>query len=192
MRHRRIGMLLGLLGTVVGAMVMLAGSVLATYPPFNPRDLTVRVLGRATLDRFFLLQRNFLVTARDENDVVTAELTLTGKGSHTGWHTHPGPTFATVHKGTIDLIIVNRDGSCTTSTFHGDPLTAGDPAAAVAGGFVEGANILHAAQNVGEGDAVLHVTFLNITPRRLLPGAIINWFAEPRGDDCPKLLPPRP
>jgi quercetin dioxygenase-like cupin family protein len=169
MRHKRRGILVGLLGMAAGATLMLVGAARAT----DPQGLSLFPLGRATLDAFFLLQSNFGVISPEPTDVVMGELRIEG-GGHTGWHTHPGPTFATVALGQVELTIVNEDGSCTTSRFG-----PGE-------GFSEGGGIVHIARNVGNTLAVVYVTFHAVPPDiEDIIQAIIDWSPPtPTGPGC--------
>lgn len=174
MQHRRRGILVGLLGTAVGVTLMLTGIVLAT----DPVGLSLFPLGRATLDAFRLEQQSFRVISKEETGVVLGELRIEA-GGHTGWHTHPGPTFATVALGQVELTIVNEDGSCTTSLFGPNQ------------GFAEGGEIVHIARNVGNTLAVVYVTFLGLQPLDEpldLEGtirAVIDWSPPaPTGPGC--------
>lgn len=167
MQRRRQGILIGILVMLVG-VVMVGGTVLAT----DPNALTLEVLGRATLEAFRLQQHDFRVIAREENDVVIGELTI-GVGGHTGWHTHPGPTFATVASGQVALTVLNKNGSCTTTVFG-----PGE-------GFAEGGGIVHIASTVGDVPAIVYVTFMAIPPRVDIPEAVIDWSPPaPRGYGC--------
>lgn len=168
MQRRKKGMMLGLLGTVTGAMIMLGSNVMAT----NPVGLDIVVLSRGTFDAFKLKQHDFRITARGENDVVVGELTI-APGGDTGWHTHPGPTLATVRDGQVAVTILNKDGKCSTEVF-----SAGE-------GFSEGGGVVHIASTVGNTPAVLVVTLLAVEPGAPLPGAVIDWSPPvPPGQGC--------
>ncbi len=170
MQRRRKGLMVGIAGAVLGATVMLAGTVMATLP--GGTGISLDALGRATLDAFRLRQSNFRVIATEQNDVVIGELTINRRGD-TGWHTHPGPTFATVAAGAVDLTILNEDGSCTTQRFG-----PGE-------GFAEPGGLVHIAKAVGNEKAVVYVTFLAIPPGVDLPGAVIDWSPPaPTGRGC--------
>lgn len=144
MRHRRIGILVGILGLVAGMATMFAGTVLAT-PGLN---FGLAVLGSATLEPFRLHQPGFTVRSKNATDVVIGELTIE-VGGHTGWHTHPGPTFVTVAKGRVEVTILTENG-CTKEVFG-----PGE-------GFPEAGNEVHIARNVGEEQVVAYVTFLAV------------------------------
>ncbi|MGE3541651.1 MAG: cupin domain-containing protein [Candidatus Tectimicrobiota bacterium] len=170
MRYRKKGMFAGILGTIVGMTAMLAGTVMATNP--GGTGISLEVLGRATLEAFRLKQHNFRVIAREANDVVIGELVINANGD-TGWHTHPGPTFATVAEGEVDLTIVDERGRCTTERFGPGQ------------GFAEGGGIVHIARAVGGAPAVLYVTFMAIPPDVELPNAVIDWSPPaPTGRHC--------
>lgn len=168
MQRRQKGMMFGLLGTVAGAMIMLGSNVMAT----NPVGLNIDVLSRGTFDAFRLKQHDFRIIAREENDVVVGELTIE-PGGHTGWHTHPGPTLATVRDGQVAVTILQKNGKCSTEIF-----SAGE-------GFSEGGGVVHIASTVGSTPAVLIVTLLAIEPGAALPGAVIDWSPPaPSGQGC--------
>jgi quercetin dioxygenase-like cupin family protein len=134
----------GILGIVAGAAAMFVGTVLAT-PGLN---FGLDVLGSATLDPFRFQQPDFKIHSKDTTDVVMGELTIE-VGGHTGWHTHPGPTFVTVAQGLVEVTILTKKG-CTKEVFG-----PGD-------GFAEAGNEVHIARNVGEERVVAYVTFLGV------------------------------
>jgi len=174
MRHRRIGMVVGILGMAVGATAMFVGTSLATLPV----GLGLNVLGRATLEALSLRSTDskFKVISSDEADVVIGQLTIE-QGGHTGWHTHPGPTFLTVAVGTLEVTVLNVNGSCTK-----DVLNPGE-------GIAEGGGVVHIARNVGSGQAVAHVTFHAIPPGVGLPTAVIDFSPPaPTGRGCQDIV----
>jgi quercetin dioxygenase-like cupin family protein len=170
MRHRRIGMAVGILGMAVGATAMFVGTSLATLPV----GLGLNVLGRATLEALSLRSTDskFKVISSDDADVVIGQLTIE-QGGHTGWHTHPGPTFLTVAEGKLEVTVLNADGSCTK-----DVLSPGE-------GIAEGGGVVHIASNVGRVPVVAYVTFHAIPPDVALPAAVIDWSPPaPKGPRC--------
>lgn len=144
MRHRHIGILVGIVGLVAGMATMFVGTVLAT----PGKDFGLEILGSATLDPFRLHQPGFTIRSKDATDVVMGELTIE-VGGHTGWHTHPGPTFVTVAEGRVEVTILTKNG-CTKEAFG-----PGD-------GFAEAGNEVHIARNVGTERVVAFVTFLAV------------------------------
>jgi quercetin dioxygenase-like cupin family protein len=142
--YLHIGILVGILGLVAGIATMFVGTVLAT-PGLN---FGLAGLGSATLDRFHLRQPGFTIRSQDATDVVMGELTI-DVGGHTGWHTHPGPTFVTVAQGDVEVSILTKKG-CTTQRFG-----PGE-------GFAEAGNEVHIARNVGTERVVAFVTFLAV------------------------------
>lgn len=65
-------------------------------------------------------------------------------GGHTGWHSHPGPVFVMITKGTM-------------TTYDADGSTAVYPAGT---GFAEGAGDVHIGVNAGDIDLELTAFFL--------------------------------
>lgn len=170
MRYGRKGMLVGLVGTVMGATLMLTGTVLATLP--GGAGIALESIGRATLGSLNLTQSNFKVIAHGPHDVVIAELIINADGD-TGWHTHPGPTFATVREGRIALTVLDKHGACTTTVYGPGQ------------GFAEPANLVHIAQSLDGAPAVLNVTFLNIPLSVDTIPAVIDWAPPaPTGSGC--------
>ena len=125
--------------TVAGLLVMLVLASLAGSPAeaTPPEGVAFQVVGRATIPAFdarrvyfdakpvakakphFLKHRRKLwkidLEATRMIDVVTVIFTVE-PGGHGGWHTHPGPAFFTVSKGTLTMYDAD-DPSCTPQPF---------------------------------------------------------------------------
>ena len=169
MRHRRIGILVGILGMVVGAMAMFVGTIQAT-PGVEFRTRRARLCHPRP---FSLRQHNFKIISEDFTDVVSGTLTIE-VGGDTGWHTHPGPTFLTVAQGRVEVKILTSAGVCKTEVFSPDPDIGNT-------GFVEAGNEVHIATNVGSEQVVAYVTFLAVPPG----GAILDPTPPaPTGRGC--------
>ena len=84
-----------------------------------------------------------------ESEIVFAHVKL-APGKHSGWHSHPGPTFIAVKAG--------------TATFYDDCDGAETPHRYPAGsGLVEEAGCVHILVN--EGDVDLEVVFMQVIPK---------------------------
>jgi quercetin dioxygenase-like cupin family protein len=72
--------------------------------------------------------------------------TWAGRGSQTGWHTHPGPSLVTVTEGTLAVY----DESCVRREFSA-PTAGANPGA---NAFVDvGGGDVHLVRNEGQGEA---------------------------------------
>jgi quercetin dioxygenase-like cupin family protein len=111
---------------------------------------------------------DFLIRSNEEKDVIMRVITV-AEGMESPWHTHPGPSFVIVSQGEVKLTRfakVRGHHQCVEQFFG-----PGE-------GFVEVADEVHKASNVGEGDVVLHITRLNIP------------VGAPDTDTSPNLDPP--
>jgi quercetin dioxygenase-like cupin family protein len=126
------------------AMAVSVGTVLAT----SGSGITREDFSVATLAPFHLQQKDFHIRSDNETDVVMRKATIAEDG-HSGWHTHPGPTIVTVAQGQVRFTRYTKNGCVEHVAGPGE-------------GFVEPGNEVHIAENVGTGDAVLYVTFLNV------------------------------
>jgi mannose-6-phosphate isomerase-like protein (cupin superfamily) len=133
---------------VIGIAVPLR-SVQATPGSGISREL----LGRATLDSFRINQPpDFLIHSKSEKDVTIEKITIP-PGGHSGWHSHPGPSFAIVTEGQVKVtFFIEKDG-CVERVFGPD-----EPEQA----FFEPPNQVHIGRNEGDVDAVIYVTRMNI------------------------------
>ena len=99
--------------TIAGFLILgslaLAGVAQAT-PPSN---LTSTTLGRISLGPFHESSHSFKISSRHPTDVVVLTTTINPGGS-TGWHSHPGPAFIVVIRGTLTVY----DGDDPTCTPH--------------------------------------------------------------------------
>jgi hypothetical protein len=150
---RSISLLIATLATLAAVLgviglVVPVGSVQAT-----PGDgASTELLGRITLGPFRINQSpDFMIQSTNEKDVAMTKTTL-AEGGHSGWHTHPGLTIVIVTEGKVRLTRFTEEDGCIAQVFGPDELEQG---------FVEVANEVHIAENVGEGPAVLQAIRLN-------------------------------
>jgi quercetin dioxygenase-like cupin family protein len=134
--------------SVIGIAVPL-GSVQATPGSGTSREL----LGRATLDSFYIDQPpDFLIRSKSEKDVTIEKVTV-HPGGHSGWHSHPGLSFAIVTEGQVKVTFFTEKKGCIERVFG-----PGESEQA----FFEPPNQVHIGRNEGEVAAVVYVTRLNI------------------------------
>jgi mannose-6-phosphate isomerase-like protein (cupin superfamily) len=125
----------------------LAGAAQAT-PPSN---LTSTTLGRISLGPFHESSHGFKLSSRHPTDTVVLTTTINPGGS-TGWHSHPGPAFIVVIRGTLTVYDGN-DPTCTPHRYG--PGT----------GFLDpGFGHVHIARNQGSTPVTVVQTYLNVPP----------------------------
>ena len=125
----------------------IAGVAQAT-PPSN---LTSTTLGRISLGPFHESSHGFKISSRHPTDVVVLTTTINPGGS-TGWHSHPGPAFIVVIRGTLTVYDGN-DPACTPHRYG--PGT----------GFLDpGFGHVHIARNEGTTPVTVVQTYLNVPP----------------------------
>jgi quercetin dioxygenase-like cupin family protein len=102
-------------GAVALALLMLAalGAAALASPPMG---VTPTVLARGTYDGFKVKSPrkspvDFQATSKSPIDFVVRQHDY-APGSHTGWHTHPGPVFITVTQGQLTYYEYD-DPECT-------------------------------------------------------------------------------
>jgi quercetin dioxygenase-like cupin family protein len=134
--------------SAIGIAVPL-GSVQATPGSGTSREL----LGRATLESFHINQSpDFLIHFQSEKDAIIEKVTIP-PGDHTGWHSHPGPSFAIVTEGQIKYTSFTEEEGCVERVFGPGELEQA---------LFEPPNQVHLARNEGDVDAVAYVTRFNI------------------------------
>jgi quercetin dioxygenase-like cupin family protein len=158
---RRIGLLAILGSLAILAIVMNAGTSLATTPSGSTANFTYR----ATLPPLHSDSNDYKVFQRNSEDIVMRELTISPAGD-SGWHFHPGPTYVIVAQGTDTLYEAN-DPTCTAHNYG-----PGE-------GFVEQAGDIHISRNEGTSNLVLFVTFTDVP----VHGAF--RLDAPRPGNCP-------
>jgi len=107
------------------------------------------------------------VRTKEDVDIVTTQATY-AVGGYSGWHSHPGPVFVTVTKGTLT---VYNAPDCQPQVY---------PAGT---GFVESSpKIVHLVRNQGTEEAQITATFI-------LPVGAVRRIDEPQpsGSNCPIL-----
>jgi quercetin dioxygenase-like cupin family protein len=107
------------------------------------------------------------VKTKEDVDIVSVNFTL-APGGTTGWHSHPGPVFVIIKKGTATVYNAPK---CEPQVYP-----AGE-------GFVEGdPDQVHAVRNQGTEEAELVATFI-------LPVGAARRIDEPQpsGSNCPIL-----
>jgi quercetin dioxygenase-like cupin family protein len=138
-----LAMLAGVLGMI--GLVAPVGSVQAT----PGTGTSLENLGRATLGPFrIVLEAEPDPLSADTADVTMHKVTMDVEGN-SGWHIHPGLTFGIITQGQVEFTRLTNDG-CVRQTFG-----PGD-------GFVEPANEVHIARNIGDEPLVMYLTRLNI------------------------------
>lgn len=136
-------------------------------PPAGQTNLSL-VIG--TFDRITLEKSGdarVTVKTREDVDIMTAVSTI-APGGTTGWHSHPGPVFVVVKRGS--LTVYNAPG-CQPQVYQ-----AGE-------GYVEkNPKHVHTVRNEGEEEAEFNATFI-------LPVGAPRRVDEPQptGPNCPVL-----
>ncbi len=139
------------------------------------RNVKVRVRGRTYTRRVRVKVPSVkpLISCRlaSRCDTAVQQVTIT-PGGHTGWHTHPGPTFVTVAEGEGTL-------------YHGG--AAGTPCMshkyAVGKGFFQPSADVHNLRNEGSTNLVVHALYL-------LPAGTPNTAIrtdQPQPANCPSI-----
>ena len=136
-----------LAGVLFLAPLTLAGVAWAT----PPSGATSTTLGRISLGPFRESSHGFKISSRQPADVVVLTTTIYPGGS-TGWHSHPGPAFIVVIRGTLTVY----DGDDPTSMPHRYGPGAGflDP----------GFGRVHIARNEGATPVTVVQTYLHVPP----------------------------
>ena len=125
----------------------LAGVAWAT-PPAGLHSTT---LGRISLGPYQDRSPNFTIVSKQPTDTVVLRTTIDPGGS-TGWHSHPGPAFIVVIRGTLTVYDGN-DPACTPHRYG--PGT----------GFLDpGFGHVHIARNEGKTPVTVVQTYLNVPP----------------------------
>lgn len=153
-----------------GALAAAVPAALAWATPGS--GTTSTLLGRGTFAEEFKVKREVSgareweveVEARPALDVATQMITFP-PGSHSGWHSHPGPVFITVMSGTM--------------TFYDSDDPTCQPIVRSAGqGFLDTGEHAHIARNETSAPAVNVVTYF--AP----PGAALR-IDQPAPGTCP-------
>lgn len=85
----------------VAALVLVAGSVLATHPPGGT---SAQVLARGTLAEPVKVNvGDIKIQTKGAVDVATLQVTFAKGGGSAGWHIHPGPVFVVVQSGALSV-----------------------------------------------------------------------------------------
>jgi hypothetical protein len=141
--------MLAMLATILGVIGLTVpmGSAQAT----TGDGASTELLGRMTIGPFLVTQPPDFMIYSGKKDVAMTKITI-DEGGHSGWHTHPGLTIVIVEQGRLELTRFTEEDSCIAQVFGPDEPEQG---------FVEVANEVHIAKNVGEGPAVLQAIRLN-------------------------------
>jgi quercetin dioxygenase-like cupin family protein len=102
---------------VATALLVLAASVVSLASPAS--GVTPTLLSRGTVDDFKVRSYpqgpgDFKAESKGPTDIVVRQHDYAA-GSHTGWHTHPGPVFITVTQGVLTYY-ERDDKTCTPQT----------------------------------------------------------------------------
>ena len=125
----------------------LAGAARAT-PPSNSHSTQ---LGRIHLGPFRERSHGFTISSRHPTDTVVLTTTIDPGGS-TGWHSHPGPAFIVVVRGTLTVYDGN-DPTCTPHRYGRGT------------GFLDpGFGHVHIARNEGKTPVTVVQTYLDVPP----------------------------
>lgn len=165
-------------GTGVVGPITARGSVSQDVVLGTPRNVTltrkvtVRVGGKAVTKRVKIpvatVQRLMTCGGGGTCDIAFQQLTFS-PGAHTGWHTHPGPTFVAVAQGEGTL-------------YHG---IAGCPAHKYGAGtaFFQPSSEVHNFRNETSGTVILHAFYA-------LPAGTPNTAIrtdQPQPSSCPNI-----
>ena len=127
--------------------LMVASAARAT-PPSNSHSTP---LGRIHLGPFHERSHSFAISSSHPTDTVVLTTTIDPGGS-TGWHSHPGPAFIVVVRGTLTLYDGN-DPTCAPHSYG--PGT----------GFLDpGFGHVHIARNEGTTPVTVVQTYLDVPP----------------------------
>ena len=113
--------------------------------------------------------RPFISCGATACDTVFQVLTI-GPGGHTGWHTHPGPTFVAVAQGEGTMYRAAQSG-CTPAKYS------------VGAGFLQPSTEVHNMRNEGTTPLVLHAFY--ILPAGTQDAAI--RVDQPQATNCPAI-----
>jgi quercetin dioxygenase-like cupin family protein len=165
-------------GTGVVGPIVARGSVTQDVVLGTPRTVTVtkrvtiRVRGKSVTRRVRVsvpsVQRLMTCGGGGACDIAFQQLTFSS-GAHTGWHTHPGPTFVAVVQGEGTL-------------YHG---VAGCPAHkyGAGSGFFQPSSEVHNFRNETTGTVVIHAFYV-------LPSGTPNTAIrtdQPQPTSCPNI-----
>lgn len=146
---------------VLAAAVLSVGTALAT----PGSGVTSTLFGRAALDPFHIQTPDFKIHSKKPTDVVMRKTEI-AVGGHSGWHTHPGPTFVIVTQGRLEL---TRAEDCTPHVFGPGEEKEG---------FVEIGNDVHIARNAGKVPVVAYVTQLNVPVEGAFTDSTVDFPAN--------------
>jgi hypothetical protein len=153
---------------VLAAAVLSVGTALAT----PGSGVTSTLFGRATFDPFNIIQVRsnqepdaFVILSTNETDVVMRKTEI-AVGGHSGWHTHPGPTFVIVTQGRLEL---TRAEDCEPHVFGpGEEKES----------FVKIGNDVHIERNAGKVPVVAYVTQLNVPVGGAFTDSTVDFPAD--------------
>jgi hypothetical protein len=104
---------------VLGVVLVTFAVVVGVTAASPPSGVTPTLLARGSYEDFKVKSApkspiDFQVKAKSPVDVVVRKHDY-AVGSHTGWHSHPGPVFITVTQGTLTYYLYD-DPTCTPHT----------------------------------------------------------------------------
>jgi quercetin dioxygenase-like cupin family protein len=137
---------------IIAGFLLLTSSTLAGVAwATPPSGLHSTTLGRISLGPYRDASPSFTIVSKHPTDTVVLRTTIDPGGS-TGWHSHPGPAFIVVIRGTLTVYDGN-DPTCTPHRYG--PGT----------GFLDpGFGHVHIARNEGTTPVTVVQTYLNVPP----------------------------
>jgi hypothetical protein len=104
---------------VLGVVLVTFAGLVGVTAASPPSGVTPTLLARGVYDHFKVKSVphspvDFQVNAKSPVDIVVRRHDY-AVGSHTGWHSHPGPVFITVTQGTLTYYLYD-DPTCTPHT----------------------------------------------------------------------------
>lgn len=137
--------------TIAGFLLLTSLTLVGVAQATPPSNLTSTTLGRISLGPFHKSSHGFKISSRHSTDTVVLTTTINPGGS-TGWHSHPGPAFIVVIRGTLTVYDGN-DPRCTPHRYR------------PGNGFLDpGFGHVHIARNAGSTPVTVVQTYLNVPP----------------------------
>ena len=136
---------------IIGFLLLSSSTLVGVASATPPSGAHSAPLGRISLGPYHETSPGFKIFSRNPTDTVVLTTTIEPGGS-TGWHSHPGPAFIVVVRGTVTLYDGN-DPACTPHRYG--PGT----------GFLDpGFGHVHIARNEGNRPVTVVQTYLDVPP----------------------------